>query len=159
MCNLWSHAEENGNLTYEPYFAAVVAPWSVDVSFESNAQNDSTIVMAVITYTCPTGFVDCAVSPVATTVTATLSLPPALTLVAMVPPQKLVVSLRDLAAGGTVTQAWQVVSVDAYAAARPPSTITVDARGLVTASVPEYAGYFPAYTYSDWIGGTASRPY
>jgi hypothetical protein len=71
----------------------------------------------------------------------------------------LTVSLGSVKPSATVTASWQVVTVDDNAVPGPASSITVNARGLVSASVPDYAGFFPAYAYSDWIGGSASLPY
>ena len=156
MCTLWSHAETNGNLTYEPYFAVVVAPWTVVVSFSQDAASLYTTVSAVVTYTCPPG-VDCDAAPVADRAVANVTLPSTLKLAPASNP--LSVALGTLAPSASVEVQWQVLGADIVTDALPPTVITVVAAGLVSASVPEYAGYYPAYNYSDWIGGSGSVGY
>jgi hypothetical protein len=153
MCTLWSKTESNGNATYGAYFAAVMLPWSVTLTMDASNASDATVVTAVVTYSCPAAIVDCDDGPVATTSVANLTLPASLVL-ASGSSNGLSVPLGPLSPGAAVTVVWEVTpAADVVYGA--PSRVGVVAAGLISAGVPEYAGYYPAYNYSDWIGGDA----
>ncbi len=160
MCALWNHAEPNGNVTNLPFFAAVVAPWTVQLSYAAvnlTAANASLQVTAVVTYVCPGASAAlCAGGPVAAGAVANLTLPASL---AVAGGGSTVASLGDLAPGDTATAVWYVAATQPVALPGPAGVMAVTAYGSVTASVPNSADLYPGYTYTDLIGGTAFLPY
>ena len=144
----WNYAEYG---TAHPYFGAIVLPWSVDVSVKGKMQAGADLaVTASIKYPCPKPF-DSSMFPASDSV-ARISLPEGLSLSGSAD-----VSLGTMAAGASASVTW-TVHVDAKADA---SEITVTAGGLVSGHVPEakwngQTNYYPAYDYTDMIGGVGS---
>ena len=142
----WDYAEYG---TPQPFFGAAILPWSVNLSAKGKVQIGATVtVTAQVTYPCPVPF-SAADYPAADS-TATIEVPAGMTLLGSATR-----ALGTLAAGGRATVTWKV-RIDAP----PAGPITVQAGGVVSGSVPEarWTGQsqsYPAYNYSDLIGGEA----
>lgn len=137
--------------TNNPYWGAVLMPWSVDLISEGSPTAGSTVkVTADIKYPCQLPF-DCSSYP-ATDASAMIQLPPNMELTGSP-----VIEIGNLKAGESSTVSWNVrVNADASG-----SVISVSAGGKVSGSVPEvhWNGNqvsYPAYGYTDEIGGEAS---
>jgi hypothetical protein len=157
MCALWYLTEPNGdNVTYGPFFAAVAVPWTVALDLSVDDVTGNYTLRATVTYVMPAAFAhpDAQPAPVAKQCTATVALPPSLSLVS----GPATVMLGSLLPGESTEVMWVVMEDPAFVPG-PPTSITVEAEGLVSALVPEYAGYYPAYSYTDRIGGRAVLPY
>jgi hypothetical protein len=155
----WNYEEYGTAHPYSgPYFGAIVLPWTVDVDVKGKQTAGSTItVSASITYPCPAPF-NSAMFP-ASDAFASISLPTGMTLVS--PSGE--ISMGTLGAGERATVSWTVhCGQDCSGAA-----ISVTACGLVSGHVPdaeriylpesrsdEQAKCYPAYDYTDMIGGT-----
>jgi len=145
----WDYAEYG---TAHPYFGAIVLPWSVSAELRGKAQVGSTVaVTAKITYPCPQPF-DSSLFPASDSF-AKISLPSGMTLVS----SSQEVSLGTMGAGTSVTVTWSV-HVDAKVSG---SQIVVDAGGYVSGHVPDanwngQSVYYPAYDYTDVIGGSTT---
>ena len=145
----WDYAEYG---TAHPYFGAVVLPWSVDAEVKGKLQVGSTVaVTARITYPCPAPF-DSSMFPASDSF-ADITLPAGLTLVGSQPH----VTLGTMIGGTSVTVTW-AVHVDGKVSG---SQIGVNAGGYVSGQVPEarwngQSVYYPAYDYSDVIGGSTT---
>lgn len=156
----WTYADVASGWNYQdssmygsdlPYFGVAILPWTVDVRVSGKPQPGGTVkVTALVNYPCPNPF-DCTAFP-AENATATLELPDGIT----IPPhESLTVSLHTMAAGTTQSVSWQVDLSDTLAAG---TAIGVRAQGTVSGSVPAapWQGQgvvYPAYTYTDDIGG------
>ncbi|ELR23873.1 uncharacterized protein ACA1_074400 [Acanthamoeba castellanii str. Neff] len=159
FCGLWAYVERLANATYPPNFAAIVAPWRIQIEQHKEGNNLATMV-ASITYTCPEPF--CPVTAgekavaafVATNVTARITLPPNLPL----SKGSLTLDLGTLQPGSTVQAKWQVTRIP-FAKTGP---VVVDAWGLISGSLPAVpklnssTSHYPAYTYVDAIGGSGT---
>jgi hypothetical protein len=145
----WNYAEYG---TAHPYFGVVVMPWTVDLSVKGKQTAGSTFtVTASITYPCPKPF-DSTLFP-ASDAFAGISLPTGMTLVGA-PARAL---LGTMVAGTTSTVTWTVHSDQNCHG----SVISVTAGGLVSGHVPDawwtgQMNYYPAYDYTDIIGGVGS---
>lgn len=135
--------------SYNDYWGMFTAPWSVSINSPSNMALNSTFqVSANITYTCPNPFDQYGDYP-ASSCNATIQLP----------------SGFSLASGQTATKAipnWflcgesRVVSWNVVASSTVGSyAFSVLADGLVQGSVSSH-GPYPAYQYTDRIGGVQS---
>jgi len=158
----WTYADFQSGWNYveygtHPYFGVVVLPWTVNVGVKGKPMAGSTLsVTASITYPCPMPF-DKALFP-ASDAFARISVPTGMTLVkssAQVP-------LGTMSAGATTTVTW-TVHCDQNCGGM---FISVTAGGLVTGHVPDaqtnyvpdarwngQTKYYPAYDYTDMIGG------
>ncbi len=145
----WNYAEYG---TAHPYYGVVVMPWSVDIAVKGKTTVGSTFtVTATTTYPCPKPF-DSTQFP-ASDAFASISLPSGMTLVG----SSAQASLGTLVAGASSSVTW-AVHVDANSHG---SAITVTAGGLVSGHVPDawatgQVNYYPAYDYTDMIGGEGS---
>lgn len=152
----WSMADFKKAWNYDkygtpnPYWGAVLMPWSVDLRKEGMVKADSTItVTADIKYPCQQPF-DCSSYP-AYDASAMIHLPPNMELSGS--PR---INIGNIKAGQTATVSWDVrVNADASG-----SVISVSAGGKVSGSVPEvhWNGHkisYPEYGYTDEIGGKA----
>ncbi len=160
MCRLWNYSENNGNVSYDPYFAAVGAPWGVTVEYSEDPVVPMLNIKASFTYTCPPAFSDVAAKLPARDVIATIGLPPSLALSAS---NKTQVAFGTVAPGQTVAVLWQAASDDTRPKGSTPTAISVSVAGIIASSVPyTYWGngtYIPGYDYTDLIGGVAEVPY
>lgn len=150
----WSYANFESAWNYTdyselPFFGAVILPWQVALRYTGSATAGSTItVEADITYPCPYPM-DKTEFP-ARSVMATIDLPEGMHLTNPAS----VIEIQDMAAGETVTVTWTVACDEAASG----KSITVSASGIVDGWVPDaaWAGntrYYPAYNYTDEIGG------
>lgn len=144
--NAWNYSKYG---TMHPYWGAIMIPWSVNLNTNGNTKAGSILsVTANITYPCPRPF-DCATYTAYNSSTDIL-LPQGMHL------QKGLSSINigDIKAGGSATVTWKVkLDTD-----RTGSWITVRAGGLVSGAVPDviWPGvFYPAYYYTDQIGGEA----
>lgn len=145
----WNYTEYG---TAHPYFGVVVMPWSVNIAVKGKTTAGSTFtVTASVTYPCPMPF-DSTMFP-ASDAFAGISLPSGMTLVG----PSAQVSLGTMGAGTSSTITW-TVHADRNSHG---SVISVTAGGIVTGHVPDawatgQINYYPAYDYTDVIGGTGS---
>ena len=146
----WNYTEYG---TEYPYFGAVILPWNITLNTQEDIVPGSEFtVEASITYPCPAPM-DTTKFP-AKNVIAHIELPDGMQLIE----GRYDESIDDLQAGGTAEVTWKVkVSGDANI---DGSSIKVTASGEISGSVPNafWAGvknYYPAYDYSDLIGGEA----
>jgi hypothetical protein len=141
----WNYAEYG---TPQPFHGVAIFPWSVDVTARGKTRAGETLtVSATVTYPCPTPF-DPAHYP-ASNSTATITVPAGMTL--LDPATR---PLGTLAAGESATVSWKV-RIDT---SLPGPEILVEARGVVSGSVPEarwtgQSQVYPPYDYTDVIGG------
>ncbi len=146
--NAWNYDRYG---TPHPYWGAVMMPWSVNLRTAGKATAGSTIrVTADIKYPCPQPF-DCSSYPASNT-SAEIHLPPNMTISGSP-----TIDIGSLAAGKSATVSW-IVRVNGDASG---STINVSAGGQVSGAVPQvnWNGNqvsYPAYNYTDEIGGEAS---
>ncbi len=149
--NAWNYDRYG---TPHPYWGAVMMPWSVNLRTTGKATAGSTVrVIADIKYPRPQPF-DCSSYPASNT-SAEIRLPPNMNLSGSSSSPR--IDIGNLAAGKSTTVSW-VVRVDADASG---SAINVSARGQVPGAVPQvyWNGNqvsYPAYDYTDEIGGEAS---
>ncbi len=147
--NAWNYDRYG---TPHPYWGAVMMPWSVNVRTSGKPAADSTIrVTADINYPCPQPF-DCSAYP-ASNASAEIILPSYMHVKDGSPK----IYIGNLAASRSITVSWDVrADTDASG-----SVITVLAGGLISGAVPQvfWNGdqvFYPAYYYTDEIGGEAS---
>lgn len=146
--NAWNYDRYG---TPHPYWGAVMMPWSVNLRTVGKAAAGSKIrVIADIEYPCPQPF-DCSSYPASNT-SAKIRLPPHMTISGSP-----TIDIGNMAAGKSATVSW-IVRVNADASG---SAINVLARGQVSGAVPQsnWNGdqvSYPAYKYTDEIGGEAS---
>lgn len=157
FCTMWDYTEHNLNQTAAPFYAALLTPWRVDITLApAGGSPDRYTVSVTVSYDCPDPFCSDAAAPFpATQAQAELSLPPSLVLGAG---QSLVIPLGTLTAGDQAQAQWWVQATTAAQEAPQASVVVVTAKGLVTGSVPAVESdtpgvNYPAYTYTDWIGG------
>jgi hypothetical protein len=155
MCSLWQYQESNGPLVYGGYFGAAMVPWTVQLSYDETVAGHLAVT-AFVSYTCPPVF-NCSSAPVASNVSIVLSLPPQLSLVNGTG----TVEIDMWGAGSNTTVVWLAQEDESYFPSTDagPSYITVQAFGVVSGSIPEYVPFYPAYNYSDIIGGFAHVQY
>jgi hypothetical protein len=126
-------------------------PWSINLRASGKLTADSTVrVTADITYPCPQPF-DCSAYPASNT-NAEIHLPPGMN-VSGSP----TIDIGNLAVGRSATISWNVKVISDAAG----SVITVSAGGEVSGAVPQVSWNgnqvsYPAYNYTDEIGGEAS---
>jgi hypothetical protein len=143
----WNYSEYG---TPNPYWGAVIMPWSVNLTTSGEPTTGSTVnVTANITYPCPQPF-DCSAYPASNT-SAEIHLPPGMDVSGSSR-----INIGNFAAGNSTTVSWNVTVTDASG-----STITVSAGGEVSGDVPKifWNGNqvsYPFYEYIDEIGGEAS---
>ncbi len=156
----WSYADFERGWNYTdysdlPYFGAVIMPWTVTLSRKGKTTPGSVMtVTARITYPCPEPM-DRSHFP-ARAVMAEIMLPEGMTLV----DPSSSIEIGELAAGGLATVGWKVRCDGDVAGKR----ITVAVTGAVDGAVPDaaWAGntkYYPAYEYTDVIGGEGVLPF
>lgn len=161
MCALWNYSENNGvGVSYNPFFAAVAAPWRVTIDFSEDPTTASLAIAVSVTYPCPHAFAaECARYP-AHDVVLTIQLPPSLQLS---PTNTSSVSFATLLAGESVSLVWLATSDDTHPKPSVATAIRVVAQGVVKGAVPAMywsnTSTLPAYSYSDVIGGRAELPY
>lgn len=142
----WNYSQYG---TPQPYFAAAIMPWKVEISIKGAvAVGRQVTVEAKATYPCPQPF-NCSNFP-ATASNLELDLPPGMRLVQ----GNTNVAIGNLAAGALATASWKV-AIDAPLSGQ---SLVVTGAGTISGWMPEahWAGdnvYYPAYTYSDRIGG------
>ncbi len=147
--NAWNYDRYG---TPHPYWGAVMMPWSVNLQTTGKNTAGSTVrVTANIKYPCPQPF-DCSAYP-ASNASAEILLPSYMHVLDVSPR----IDIGHLAAGESTIVSWDV-KVNADAAG---SIITVSAGGEISGSVPKvyWNGNqvsYPAYNYTDEIGGEAS---
>lgn len=152
FCYLWNRTEPNVNISYPPYFATMIKPWKVDLSYFENSNSNQITFEASITYPFPPvksvppldtfPAFDCATR---------LDLPVGFTF-----QSNQTIDLGSLSAGETKKVTWQ---------ATPPlddnsetqRSIDVVAYGLIKGHVPftyrSSNSVYPPYDYVDLIGG------
>ena len=152
----WSYADFETAWNYtdystEPFFGAVILPWQVELSLTSKTSKKAKgTIDARITYPCPAPM-DADDFP-ARAVIARIDLPEGMHLM----DESSVIEIGNMAAGETRTVSWRVGwDADTDLTDR---TVMVTASGIVDGSVPDaaWAGntcYYPAYDYTDEIGG------
>ena len=157
----WSYADVQtmwnyvGYGTDVPFFGVAMMPWNVNVRVQGGTKAGALeTVTATVTYPCPAPFATTQFPASATT--ATITTPAGVTVLGAP-----TVNLGTFAAGSTATVSWQL-RVDQT----PPvgATITVQAQGLVSGSVPaaDWQGQsqsYPPYSYTDAIGGYGYATY
>ncbi len=130
---------------YSSHWGLFVSLWKIDLSIPSDVLLGSVFnITATITYPSSPPFpIDHYPASVAN---ATITLPAGLTLVAE--PSEKTIGTGDLAAGASADVTWTVRadSLGIY-------TISVEAEGKVTGSVPPLPSYPDSYNYEDRIGG------
>jgi len=147
----WDYSEYG---TAEPFFGAVIVPWTVSLDIKGKTTPGSTFtVTAQIMYPCPEPF-DKMDYP-AQHSTAQITLPQGMILQSCSD----TVSLGTIYAGTRATVTWKVLCNTNTAG----KTISVSAGGIVSGWVPEAhwqgeAVYYPAYKYDDAIGGEKRAP-
>ncbi len=132
------------------YGAVLVTPWHVTLNAPGSVAPGKTFtVSATVTYPvlAPFGSTDFPTFP-ASSVQATLAVGTGLT----VEGSPTVTASGGLSAGQTVTLTWRVEAGSTTGA----STLTVTASGLVSGSLGPWWPDYPAYSYTDEIGGSGS---
>jgi len=142
----WNYSEYG---VTNPYFGAAIMPWSVDASVKGEARAGSVIdVNVYIEYPCPKPF-DKTQYPAENTI-AQIALPEGVTLMGSSP----TVSIGTISAGGGARITWKLLC-DSDATGK---AISVSVWGIISGWVPEahwegQSVYYPAYSYTDAIGG------
>jgi hypothetical protein len=144
----WNYSEYG---TPHPYWGAIMMPWSIYLQTTKRTDDGTMNVTAQITYPCPEPF-DCSAYPVSNS-SAIIYLPSNIELL----DPSVSIDIGSLAAGKNVTVSWNV-HIDPKAVG---SNITVSAGGHVSGSLPRvyWRGNqvsYPAYNYTDEIGGQAN---
>eukprot|EP01116_Phalansterium_solitarium_P005960 TRINITY_DN18284_c0_g1_i1.p1 TRINITY_DN18284_c0_g1~~TRINITY_DN18284_c0_g1_i1.p1 ORF type:complete len:348 (-),score=99.17 TRINITY_DN18284_c0_g1_i1:47-1090(-) len=159
FCFLWSHAETNGAVVYEPYFAAVFAPWQIDIAFNENDSGNVSIA-ATVTYPLPPLPPSAAnMNFTAQQCSVAITLPPTLVLLDGSPET----NIGALQPGQQAVVEWVAFEKDPLDKSDQQSFITVLGSGFVAGSVP--ATYccnstdYPGYSYQDLVGSFASVNY
>lgn len=134
-------------------WALFVCPWSININCSPSppdVKNSTFNVNAEIKYTCPKGF---SLEYPASLCKATIKLPSSISLVANESYTKNLNS-TNLTAGEVGTVSWKVVRN----VVKSGDVISVNASGIVSGYVSSDSGsyYYPAYTYTDLIGGNGS---
>ncbi len=132
------------------YGAVLVTPWHVQLNAPATVSPGKVFtVAATVTYPVLAPFGSSAFpSFPASAVQATLAVGNGLTLQG----EATVTSNAGLAAGQSLTWTWRVTA----GATTGASTLTVMASGLISGSLGPWWPDYPAYTYTDRIGGTGS---
>jgi hypothetical protein len=151
----WSYSDFETGWNYiesgsaNPYFGVAIIPWSVDIDIKGTATKGSTItVTASIQYPCPEPF-DNTQYP-AKDAMAHIILPAG----TILSNPSTTIYLRDLKAGNSATATWAVFCAENVVG----KTVSVSACGTTFGGVPEAHSqgktvHYPAYAYSDVIGG------
>jgi len=145
----WNYAEYG---VTDPYFGAAIMPWNVDVSVKGEARAGSIIDVTVsIEYLCPEPFDKTQYT--AENTIAQIAVPEETTLIG----RPATVSIGTISAGSSTRITWKLLcDSDSYGKA-----VSVSVWGVVSGWVPEarWQGqtvYYPAYSYTDAIGGEAT---
>jgi len=151
----WSYSDFQMGWNYSeygvanPYFGTAIMPWNVDVNVKGEARAGSIIDVTVsIEYPCPKPF-DKTQYPAENTI-AQIALPEGTTLMG----KSATISIGTISAGSETKTTWKLLcNSDATGKA-----ISVSAWGIISGWVPEahWQGqtvYYPAYSYTDAIGG------
>ncbi|NYT01999.1 MAG: hypothetical protein GKC10_04495 [Methanosarcinales archaeon] len=142
----WNYSAEGEG---HPHFAAVMIPWKVALESKGKLAPGSTItVTARITYPCPPPF-DNSRFP-ARECSARIILPDGIRLIS----GSDVLALGEIKAGSTATATWKA-RIEGNCSGK---SIRAEAKGIISGQVPEarWTGetvYYPAYNYTDAIGG------
>jgi hypothetical protein len=142
----WNYTAEGES---HPYWGMVMMPWNVAVKSSGSLKPGSTVtVTADVTYPCPMPF-NSSLYP-AKDALAAITLPDGMSLESSGSRK----TLGDMSAGSTARATWKV-KVEGPVSGK---TITVQAQGKVSGKVSEahWTGMsvsYPAYNYSDAIGG------
>jgi hypothetical protein len=139
----WNYSEYG---TPHPYWGAVMMPWSVNLM--TSTTGSTVNITANITYPCPQPF-DCSAYPASNT-SAEIHQQPGMSV-----SSSSRINIGNLAAGNSTTVSWNVTVTGAAG-----SIITVSAGGNVSGDVPQVFWrkgqvLYPAYSYTDEIGGEA----
>lgn len=139
--------------TTQPYWGVAILPWTVEVSATPVSATQATVT-ARITYPCPAPFDPSEYA--ATAAAATLWVPSG---VEVTGPVSQAIGGGHLGAGQSATVTWNLRSSSPFAG----QPVWVQASGIISGSVPEApwtGGYvaYPAYDYTDEIGGTGVGP-
>lgn len=150
----WSYADFETAWFYtdgsdDPFFGAVIMPWEIELAADIHGAKIS--VEATITYPCPAPM-DNQQYP-ATDVRAEIYLPEGVTLAKG---ESRIIEIGPMAAGETETVTWQLT----YEGDLTGKEIKVMADGIIDGAVPDAAwagnkNFYPAYSYTDIIGGEA----
>ncbi|MBU0944270.1 MAG: C39 family peptidase [Proteobacteria bacterium] len=154
----WSYADFELCWNYTdysdlPYFGAVILPWTVELSYQGEISPGSVMTVdARITYPCPAPM-DTSQFP-ARAVMVEIELPQGMTLI---DEESGFVQIGEMAAGDTAVVTWEVRCDEEVLGER----INITATALVDGAVPVAvwagnASYYPAYEYTDLIGGEGS---
>jgi hypothetical protein len=145
----WNYTAEGES---HPYWGMVMVPWIVSVKASGSLKPGSTAtVTADVTYPCPMPF-NSSLYP-AKDSEAVIALPGGMSLESSGSWK----TLGDMKAGSTVRATWKVKIAENVSG----KTIAVQAQGRVSGQVPEarWTGIgvsYPAYNYTDAIGGDGS---
>eukprot|EP00052_Salpingoeca_macrocollata_P013597 m.106252 g.106252 ORF g.106252 m.106252 type:complete len:364 (-) comp18983_c0_seq3:52-1143(-) len=167
FCGLWLHNEKQANLTMGAFFAAVVVPWTVDLSAATAASSDAvssttttTTITAKITYPCPVQFCNTTAvpetlfgpQPTAQAAVAELSVVGGSAKVLSDHRQQ----IGTLHPGQSTLVEWTVLGDSGQSEFRVQAVGLI--RGHMGAAYVAEPGreWIPAYDYSDWIGGEAT---
>ncbi|MCE8425555.1 MAG: C39 family peptidase [Candidatus Methanoperedens sp.] len=135
-----------------PYWGAVMMPWSIDLKTDGPTSAGSEFnVSANITYPCPQPF-DCTAFPASNTSAVII-----LSGMDLAEGAASQINIGDLKAGESNVVTWKV-HIDHSDVSDP--SIMVKAEGLVSGTVPDviWPGiFYPAYEYTDKIGGEAGK--
>lgn len=154
----WSYEELQSGWNYTtegesyPYWGMVMMPWGVNVKASGSLkQGSTTTVTAEITYPCPMPF-NSSLYPAQDAV-AVINLPEGMSLDS----GSRIISLGAVMAGSTLRKSWKA-KINKPVSGK---TIMVQAQGIVSGQVPEahWTGgsvTYPAYSYTDAIGGNGS---
>ncbi|MFZ3148646.1 MAG: C39 family peptidase [Methanothrix sp.] len=154
----WTYEELQSGWNYtaqgesHPYWGMVMMPWNVSIKTSGSLKPGSTAtVTADVTYPCPMPF-NSSLYPAKDAV-AVITLPDGMSLDSS-GSRKI---LGDMSAGSTARATWKA-KIDENVSGK---TITVQAQGKVSGQVPEarWTGMsvsYPAYSYTDAIGGNGS---
>lgn len=142
----WNYSEYG---TPHPHWGAIMMPWPVDLEITGKTSKGSQLnITANVTYPCPRPF-DCTAYPASGT-NAKIIIPSGMHLKKGQPQ----ITIGSLRAGESANVTWNV-ELDADGAG---SWIKVEAGGLVSGEVPDIKAkgvFYPAYEYTDNIGGDA----
>lgn len=146
LIRAWTYSEYG---TSQPYFAATLLPWEVNLSARRSA--GKVIIDATATYPCFAPF-NCQAYPASDT-TLSLSLPEGWRLEG----GSSTVAVGTLQGGATTAASWKLVPPSGATAA----PVTVTASGVVSGQLPAalWTGgevSYPPYAYRDRIGGSGS---
>ena len=146
FCSLWAHQETNGpDITYKPYFGAMMSPWETYAYFEANQDNVSVTLYLELTYWCPEKIVNCDAAPAAENVVVILH-------DEQNPSGHQIDKIGKIMPGQTTQFSLK------YFVPKEGTKLTLITQGTVSAQVPTYYAengtvVYEAYDYKDIVGG------